>query len=104
MDERRHIIVVECCPLCGGSWRFYEGSLGYETLICTRCRFDINAIKIHTGPELPEEEQARRGSLMAQVFCMTPDPDEKGRFLTGWGIKSPLGIYRTAKRIINQGE
>lgn len=46
VDQRSFFLVVKCCPLCSGKWRKYDGALGYESLTCERCGFDINEIKI----------------------------------------------------------
>lgn len=46
IDKRTFEIEVNKCPLCGGSWRYYNGCLGYESLVCEVCRFDIKEIKI----------------------------------------------------------
>ena len=45
-DNRTHEIIVPKCPLCGGKWVFYDGILGYESLVCEKCRFDYQQIKI----------------------------------------------------------
>lgn len=46
IDTRKFEIVVPECPLCGGAWKYYNGALGYESLQCADCHFDINEIKI----------------------------------------------------------
>ena len=46
IDTRTYTIKVESCPLCNGKWRFYDGALGYENLVCKNCNFDIQEIKI----------------------------------------------------------
>ncbi len=30
---------------CGGIFVFYNGCLGYESLVCNKCKIDINDIK-----------------------------------------------------------
>lgn len=45
-DVQEYSIVVKECPICGGKWKFYDGLLGYESLKCIKCGFDINDIKI----------------------------------------------------------
>ena len=49
-------------------------------------------------------EAARRGELLAKVFQLKPDPEHKDRYLTEWGTKTALGVYLTAKRIIETGK
>lgn len=51
---------------------------------------------------LPESEETRRGQLLVDVLCLRPSK-EKGRYHTQWGTKTPLGLYRTIKRIVEQG-
>lgn len=46
IDNRTFEIEVLSCPLCGGAWKYYGGALGYESLTCEACGFDINEIKI----------------------------------------------------------
>ena len=45
-------IKIEACPCCGwkGEWVYYDGALGYESMICPKCRLDINDIKIEWFP------------------------------------------------------
>ena len=47
-DNRVFNVVVPDCPLCHSQWIYYDGALGYESLVCNKCRFDINEIKITT--------------------------------------------------------
>lgn len=49
---------------------------------------------------LTEAEEARRGALLAQMLNLKRSP-EKDRWLTQWGTKTDLGLYRSIKRIIN---
>ena len=30
------------CPKCGTKMKFYDGCLGYESIVCPDCRYDIN--------------------------------------------------------------
>lgn len=30
------------CPKCGGAMLFYDGCLGYESIVCKRCGYDVN--------------------------------------------------------------
>ena len=46
IDTRTFKVVMPTCPLCQGKWVYYDGALGYESLICEVCRFDINEIKV----------------------------------------------------------
>lgn len=103
-DKREFKICVPACPLCRGAWSHYDGALGYESLRCARCGFDIGEIKISIAEQISEEEEARRGALLAEVFGVNKDTSSRGRFLTAWGNKTHLGLYRTAKRIITEGE
>lgn len=48
-DNRTYEIKAHYCPLCFGKWKFYDGALGYESLKCEQCGFDINDIKIRGG-------------------------------------------------------
>lgn len=33
------------CPKCGGAWKFYDGALGYESQVCSKCGVDINDLQ-----------------------------------------------------------
>lgn len=33
---------IPVCPVCGGEWRYHDGFLGYESLLCSKCGLDIN--------------------------------------------------------------
>jgi len=41
-------IRIKACPQCGdtGRWKYYDGCLGYESLVCAKCGLDVNDIKI----------------------------------------------------------
>lgn len=56
---------------------------------------------------LTEEEEARIGRLLIEVFRLKPikDGDQKGRYLLGAGYhtKTAIGIYRTVEDIIRTG-
>ena len=30
------------CPKCGTQMRFYDGSLGYSSIVCPKCNYDVN--------------------------------------------------------------
>jgi hypothetical protein len=38
------------CPMCGGEWKYYDGALGYESLICDgggkHAEVDINDLNV----------------------------------------------------------
>jgi hypothetical protein len=51
-----------------------------------------------------ETEETRRGELIVQILMLEPSRRESGRYETEWGTKTPLGLYRTIKRIIEKGE
>ena len=57
-----------------------------------------------TGDPLSEQEQTRRGQLLADTLQLRKSQAEPGRYCTDWGTKTALGLYRTVKRIIEQGE
>jgi len=53
--------------------------------------------------ELDEAERARRGRILGDVLGLKMKR-ENGRYDTTWGDKTPLGLFETVKRIIEQGE
>ncbi len=53
-----------------------------------------------TEDELSEQEQARRGQLLARVLMLKKKRDN-GRWDTTWGDKTDLGLYRTVARIVH---
>ena len=56
---------------------------------------------------LSEEEMIRRGHYLAGVFdlqLVQLDTEHAEQYITRWGIKSALGIYRVAKKILEEGE
>lgn len=55
-----------------------------------------------TMKEIDETEETRRGQLLVDVLHL--HRAERGRYHTQWGTKTPLGIYRTVKRIVEDGE
>ena len=57
-----------------------------------------------TGDPLSEQEQARRGELIADTLQLRKSHAEPGRYCTDWGTKTPLGLYRTVKRIVEEGK
>lgn len=56
----------------------------------------------NTGDPLPELEQARRGLLLIDVLALRVGPNN--RVNTLWGDKTALGLYRTVKRILEEGK
>lgn len=52
--------------------------------------------------DLSEDEQTRRGEMLAGMMQLRRLPD--GRYNTAWGTKTPLGLYRTAYRIVMKGK
>ena len=57
-----------------------------------------------TGDPLSEQEQTRRGQLLADTLQLRKSRAALGLYRTDWGAKTALGLYRTVKRIIEQGE
>ena len=55
-----------------------------------------------TGDPLTEQEQTRRGGMLADVLLLRKD--RLGRWPSAWGNKTDLGLYRTIKRIIEEGK
>lgn len=53
---------------------------------------------------ISEEMEAARGSMLIEMLDLKPDPENPGRVFTTWGTKTPLGLYRTVKRIIEEGK
>ena len=57
-----------------------------------------------TTPQISEQEETRRGELLAEILHLKRSKTECGRYLTVWGTKTALGIYRTVERIVLDGE
>ena len=61
----------------------------------------------HAHTPVDEQEETRRGALLAEVLALKPirnsESGENGRYRTHWGTKTELGLYRTVKRIIEEG-
>ena len=53
---------------------------------------------------ISEEEEARRGELIAFVLNLKRSENFPDRVDTTWGNKTMVGLYRTMKRIVGQGE
>jgi hypothetical protein len=65
-------------------------SLSADKALARDCGKSLNPI---------ETEQARCGAYLAQVLCLK---SRGGRFDTQWGNKTPLGLYLTIKRILDE--
>lgn len=86
-------------------WRTMTASQRYNAKMATLfddakpgARFDA---MWDTGDPLSEQEQTRRGSMIATVLGLH---FRAGRINTEWGTKTPLGLYRTVKRIVEEGK
>jgi hypothetical protein len=55
-------------------------------------------------PELTEAQEAERGALIAEVLQLRRNPREQDRWSTTWGTKTDLGLFRTVKRLIEEGK
>lgn len=51
---------------------------------------------------IDEKEETQRGELLATVLGLKKT--KEGRYNTLWGTKSDLGLYRTVKRLVEEGE
>lgn len=54
--------------------------------------------------ELTEAEETRRGELLCQVLHLRKDRENPRRYLTTWGSKTQLGIFRAVARIVTDGK
>ena len=54
--------------------------------------------------QIAEEEERRRGQMLADALKLKKDPDYKDRYETAWGTKTALGLFRTIKDIIERGK
>lgn len=54
--------------------------------------------------KLTEQEEEKRGKLLAEVLRLGRDPIYEDRWLTTWGTKTDLGVFRVVKRIVLDGE
>ncbi len=52
---------------------------------------------------LTEQQEAERGALLAHVLKLRKDSEHKDRWQTTWGTKTDLGLFRTVKRIVEEG-
>jgi hypothetical protein len=59
---------------------------------------------MNTEQEISEAEETRRGEELCRVLKLRREPGETGRYRTAWGSKTPLGIFRTVKRLVLDGE
>lgn len=54
---------------------------------------------------LLEVEEARRGQLIADMFLLRKDlPNYPDRYKSTTGNKTAIGVYRTMKRLVDDGE
>lgn len=54
------------CPQCGGALAYYDGALGYESLQCQKCRWDIAELN---AMQTLADMQSLRAALLAMVAC-----------------------------------
>lgn len=63
--------------------------------------------------ELTEAEEAKRGAVLASMLNLKEAkqttahgvlPFDPPRYSTEWGTKTALGLFRTIKRIVEDGE
>ena len=54
--------------------------------------------------KLTDEEEASRAAILCEMLQLKRSKEHKDRFLTGWGTKTALGVFRSAQRIIEKGE
>lgn len=47
--------------------------------------------------DLSEEEQARRGEAIARALRLKREKEHPDRYLTEWGTKTALGLFRTVQ-------
>lgn len=53
---------------------------------------------------LTEAEEIRRGNMLAEALHLKRDKTYPDRWLTDWGNKTSLGLFRTVKRMVEEGE
>ncbi len=53
---------------------------------------------------LTDDEEARRGTLIAQVLKLRHTREYPDRYNTDWGTKTAKGLFRTMQRIVLDGE
>jgi hypothetical protein len=68
------------------------------TAINTACVVAANLNSIN----LPEKEEQRRGEMLARILNLPLN--KKGRYELEGGDKTALGLYRTVKRILIDGD
>jgi hypothetical protein len=58
-----------------------------------------------TKTEITEQEEKRRGELMASMLRLRKLPGySEPRYNTEWGTKTALGLYRVMDRIVKGGK
>ena len=50
---------------------------------------------------LSEKGESEIGQELADNLFLKRDPNNRDRYKTQWGSKTPLGLYRTILRIVN---
>jgi transcription initiation factor TFIIIB Brf1 subunit/transcription initiation factor TFIIB len=48
----KNILICPTCPKCGGKWVYYDGAMGYESMVCNKCGVDIADFRL--SPERPD--------------------------------------------------
>jgi len=56
-----------------------------------------------TDTHLTITQEEERGKLIARVLGLKPSKIEQGRYMTEWGTKTAIGLYRTVKRLVEEG-
>jgi len=54
--------------------------------------------------DITEEEQTRRGAILASILKLKRDREYPDRWQTTWGTKTDLGLFRCVERIVLDGE
>ncbi len=55
-------------------------------------------------PDLCEQEQIRRGELIAEVLNLKRDREHRDRYCTTWGTKTAMGLFLTIERLVRDGQ
>jgi len=53
---------------------------------------------------LTNEQKQVIGQQWADILFLLEDRDHKGRYLTTWGNKTPLGIFETISRLVHEAD
>lgn len=54
--------------------------------------------------QLTEQEEERRGRLIAEALRLKRDKKHENRYRTEWGTKTDLGLFRMMERLVIDGE